>query len=108
MEEKCILDPMRDCLGLLKAQHLEKEMTEWRHKTSEAHSEFYRRLNGLENDRTRIMAQYDHILATLTELKADIALLKEKPGKRWEGIVDKAIWAVAAAVIAYLLAGGRI
>lgn len=30
--------------------------------------------------------------------------LEAKPGKRWEGIVDKAIWAVCAAVIAFLLA----
>lgn len=27
-----------------------------------------------------------------------------KPGKRWEGLVEKALWAVAAAVIAFLLA----
>lgn len=30
--------------------------------------------------------------------------LEAKPGKRWEGIVDKVIWAVCAAVIAFLLA----
>ena len=27
-----------------------------------------------------------------------------KPGKRWDAIVDKAIWAVLAAVIAFVLA----
>ena len=27
-----------------------------------------------------------------------------KPGKRWDSIVDKAIWAVLAAVIAFVLA----
>ncbi|MBD5356503.1 MAG: hypothetical protein HDR88_06055 [Bacteroides sp.] len=27
-----------------------------------------------------------------------------KPAKRWEGLVEKAIWAVCAAVIAFLLA----
>lgn len=32
--------------------------------------------------------------------------LEEKPGKRWESIVEKTIWAIAAAVIAFLL--GRI
>ena len=32
--------------------------------------------------------------------------LEEKPGKRWESIVEKIIWAIAAAVIAFLL--GRI
>ena len=38
------------------------------------------------------------------EIKADVKALNAKPGKRWEAIVDKAIWAVLAAVIAFLLA----
>jgi len=39
-------------------------------------------------------------------LSEKVDALEAKPGKRWEGIVDKAIWAVCAAVIAFLL--GRI
>lgn len=34
----------------------------------------------------------------------DVQSLKDKPGKRWENLVDKALWAFAAAVIAYILA----
>lgn len=33
----------------------------------------------------------------------DVQSLKDKPGKRWENLVDKALWAVAAAVITFLL-----
>lgn len=40
------------------------------------------------------------------EIKADVKSLTEKPGKRYEGLVEKAVWAVLAAVIAFLL--GRI
>lgn len=40
------------------------------------------------------------------ENKAKIAALEAKPGKRWEGLVEKALWAVCAAVIAFLL--GRV
>lgn len=40
------------------------------------------------------------------EIKADVKSLTEKPGKRYDGLVDKAVWAVMAAVIAFLL--GRI
>jgi hypothetical protein len=32
--------------------------------------------------------------------------IKDKPGKRWDAVVDKVVWAVLAAVIAFLL--GRI
>ena len=40
------------------------------------------------------------------EIKGDVKALAEKPGKRWEGIVDKAVWALCAAVIAFVL--GRV
>lgn len=37
------------------------------------------------------------------EIKSDVKSIKDKPGKRWDDIVDKAIWAVLAALIAFLL-----
>lgn len=40
------------------------------------------------------------------EIKNDVKSIKDKPGKRWDAIVDKVVWAVLAAVIAFLL--GRI
>ena len=39
----------------------------------------------------------------VVEIKADVKTLTAKPAKRWDGLVDKIIWAVAAAVIAFLL-----
>ncbi len=36
-------------------------------------------------------------------LNAKLEALEAKPGKRWEGIVEKAVWALCAAVIAFLL-----
>lgn len=38
------------------------------------------------------------------EIKADVKTLTLKPGKRFDTIVDKLIWAVLAAVVAYILA----
>ena len=40
------------------------------------------------------------------EIKNDVKSIKDKPGQRWDSIVDKVIWAVLAAVIAFVL--GRI
>lgn len=40
------------------------------------------------------------------EIKADVKSLAAKPGKRWEAIADKVVWAVLAAVLAFLL--GRV
>lgn len=37
-------------------------------------------------------------------LANEVDELREKPGKRWEGLVDKIIWAVAAALLGFVLA----
>lgn len=39
----------------------------------------------------------------VSTLANDVEDLKGKPGKRWEDIVSKVIWAVIAAVVAFLL-----
>ena len=56
-------------------------------------------------------AEQKHQGDTMAEIKTDVTALgkkvdviEKKPGKRWEGIVEKALWAVCAAVIAFLLA----
>lgn len=38
------------------------------------------------------------------EIKSDVKSLTSKPGQRWDSLVDKIIWAVAGAVLAFLLA----
>ena len=38
------------------------------------------------------------------EIKEDVKSLKGKPGERWDSLMDKIIWAVAGAVLAYILA----
>ena len=37
------------------------------------------------------------------EIKSDVKTLDEKPAKRWEAVVEKALLAVVAAVVAYFL-----
>lgn len=44
----------------------------------------------------------------IKEMKGDVKKLVEKPGKRWDGAVDKIIYAILAGVVAYLLAKGGI
>lgn len=38
------------------------------------------------------------------EIKADVKALTSKPGQRWDSLMDKIIWAVAGAVLAFILA----
>lgn len=41
---------------------------------------------------------------SISTLAGEVEDLKEKPGKRWDGLVDKIIWAVAAALLGFVLA----
>ena len=38
------------------------------------------------------------------EIKEDVKSLTIKPGQRWDSLVDKIIWAVAGAVLAFIMA----
>lgn len=48
----------------------------------------------------------ERVESDVKEIKSDVKALAEKPAKRYDSLVDKVVWAVAAAVIAFLL--GRI
>lgn len=41
---------------------------------------------------------------TVTEIKSDVKELTSKPAKRWDGIVDKIIYSVVAAIAGFVLA----
>ncbi|WP_300844054.1 hypothetical protein [uncultured Acetatifactor sp.] len=104
MPEKCILDPERDCLGLMKARELEKDVNELRKQNSSSHERIFDRLGELEKQEGIQLVQYEHIMEKLDQLAGDVKELKAKPGKRWEGIVEKAIGILVAAVLGFMLA----
>ena len=45
-----------------------------------------------------------NVETVVNEIKTDVKDLKSKPAKRWDGLVDKVIMTVAAAVIGFILA----
>lgn len=103
-DEKCILDPQRDCIGLAKAQMLEKQLERFQEQSRSTHEKMYDRLRDLEKAEVSRNEQYVTIMEKLDELIAWKKNEQEIPKKRWNDIVDKAIWAILAAVIAFILA----
>ena len=103
-DEKCILDPRRDCLGLKKANMLEKRMERMEEQSRDTHGKLFDRIRDLEKAEAARNEQYDNIMEKLDKLIAWQEAEQAAPKKRWDAIVDKAIWAVLAAVIAFLLA----
>ena len=52
---------------------------------------------------TALAQEQDHIKNDVKEIKADVKSLTAKPGKRWEGIVDKIIYVTVGALVALAL-----
>lgn len=45
-----------------------------------------------------------YVEADVKEIKQDVKTITEKPGQRWDSLVDKIIWAIAAAFLGYVFA----
>ena len=99
MPENC--NP-KDCPLTTRVEALERE----NQRHSKTHEEIFRRLNDVEKDNAVQEAHYMAILDKLDTLTQKVEALEAKPGKRWENLAEKAVWAVCAAVIAFLL--GRV
>ena len=106
-DEKCIIDPNRDCIGKAEAAKLEgriKALEEWREDSKEFHAKFY----DWQREQIARDARLDEKLSGMdTNIKKVLQKQEAcelKPGKRWDAIVDKIIWAILAAVIAFVLA----
>nr|DAZ63684.1 MAG TPA: Protein of unknown function (DUF1515) [Caudoviricetes sp.] len=93
-----------DCPMESRIASVERRVEKNEQKASETHKEFYDRIRALEIARAEQGQQYTTILEKLDSLTTTVASIQAKPGKRWEAIVEKSIWAVVAAGIAFLLA----
>ena len=107
MDDKCILDPERDCLGKAEAAKLEgriNALEKWQEDSKDFHAKFY----DWQREQIARDARLDEKLSGMDEnIKKGLAKQEScelKPARRWDAIVDKAIWAVLAAVIAFFLA----
>lgn len=76
------------------------------------------RINELQEHQTALdrLATSVEVLATkqetvegdVKEIKEDVKAITGKAGKRWDGLVDKALAALAGAFIAWLLSGAAL
>ncbi len=103
MPEKCN-EPCADMT------RMEQQVKDLQKQNGEDHREIRDRLAQLEKEDAVQLVQYRTILDKLDGLtqkhdclNAKLEALEAKPGKRWEGIVEKVVWALCAAVIAFLL-----
>lgn len=100
MSESC--DP-RDCPVNTRLDGLEKEFDRYRSASSDTHRQMFERIGALEQSGAAVTAKLDGMDGKLDKVVEWQEAQMGKPGKRWDSMVDKAVWAVLAAVIAFLL-----
>lgn len=109
-EEKCIINPAMDCLGLMKANLLEKRIDEILKNSKDTHGEIFDRIVELEKAESARNQQYLNIMEKLNNLSEDIEKtmttmteITNKPAKKWDAMSEKIIWAIIAACIGFIL-----
>lgn len=106
-DDKCILDPERDCIGKAAAALLEKRIEDleaWQRDSKKFHRDFYDWQRTQIARDARLDEQLNNMNDNISKILAKQEACAMKPGKRWDAIVDKVIWTVLAAVIAFVLA----
>lgn len=61
-------------------------------------------INRLATSMEVMAERQEQVADTVGKLDCKVTALEEKPGKRWDGLVDKIVWAIAAALIGFVLA----
>lgn len=55
---------------------------------------------------TALETEQEYIKGDVAEIKADVKTLAEKPGQRWESVVEKMLMLVLAGIVGAVLALG--
>ena len=102
MNDNC--DP-KDCPVSARVDALEREFDRYRGGSSDTHRQMFNRIGALGQSGATLKTKLDSIDEKLDELTSTVRALADKPAKRWDGLVDKLVYAAALAVVAWIAAG---
>ena len=124
-DDKCILDPERDCIGKAEAAKLEgrlsaleevvaqnREAVKSNHdNASKTHKEFFNRIRELEKAEAirgeqykTILEKLDTLTASIAKVTSSVADIQAQPGQDWKDLKSKIRWAIIAAIITAVMA----
>ena len=118
MDDKCILDPQRDCIGKAAAAKLEARLdtlektVEKNHdNASRTHKEFFERIRAIETATAVQTEQYKTILEKLDALTdsvsrvtSSVSDIQAEPGREWKELKGKVACGIIGAVLAAMVA----
>lgn len=90
-----------DCMMKERISALEEDSK----RNAEAHREFYSKFEEMKVAYAVTNNNMANITSTLSEIRADVKELKEKPAKRYDAIVMYIITSVLGALVGFLING---
>lgn len=66
------------------------------------HEKFWKRFEDIAVEQGKSATRLDSIFGILSEIKSDVAALKDRPTKRWDSVVTAIIMGIVALGIAFL------
>lgn len=76
-DERCLLDPTRDCYGIKEAQRVEKRLESLEDRNGKDHRDFRESISGIQTLTNTLGAQFTTILQTMGEIKQSNEKLME-------------------------------
>ena len=61
-------------------------------------------INRLATSMEVMAERQEQVVETVGKLDTKVTALEKKPAQRWDGLVDKIVWAIAAAFVGFILA----
>ena len=62
-------------------------------------------LTALTASARELTIEQGHLKSDVGEIKSDVKAMLDKPARRWESLLDKALWLAAGAFLAWVLSG---
>lgn len=90
MPDKCIRDPEMDCLGLIKAHELERDLNDLRKQNNNSHERIFDQIAQLDKERAIQSVRYDGIMekiSTLTDSANKLTSSNKEAIERLENMV---------------------
>lgn len=105
-DEKCIVDPQRDCIGKAAAAKLEARINaleRWQEDSKKFHNSFYDWQREQIARDAKLDEKLNNMDKNIEKLLGKQEASDAKPGKFLDTLKSNAVWAILAAIIGFVL-----
>lgn len=92
------MDESTTCRNQQRIEAIERELDQ----NHSAHKDFFSKLESISEARVKTDTTLDNVQRMVEEIRVDVKMLKEKPAKRYETVVNQVLQYIITAILAYI------